>query len=114
MQEQAAQISGNKNKSHLPDDFVHVKNFKNLDSMHANNRSCSPNNRPSGRKAELIDQVGDKNEYRGIEDATSVQFGSEDSEFWPEESQSAQEDSKNTAEEGQAGQNGAKLRKKKQ
>jgi len=82
--------------------------------MHANNRSCSPNNRPSGRKSGLVDQISNKNEYRGIEDTTSVQFDSEDSEFWPQESQSAHKDSKNTAEEGQAGRNDSKLRKKKQ
>lgn len=50
--EQAAQISGHKTKSHLPDDFVHVKNFKNLDTMHSNIREASPDNLASGRNAE--------------------------------------------------------------
>ena len=101
VQEQAAQISGNKTKSHLPDDFVHVKNFKNLDSMHTNLREASPDNLPSGRKSErrfFVEALeGSKQrEPRGpcaqsrerAEDSRSLTDSEADeSEFWPRESQ---------------------------
>lgn len=100
MQEQAAQISGNKTKSHLPDDFVHVKNFKNLDSMHTNIRENSPDNMPPGLKSEQnffeeVIQDGEEKEKRAT-DAHIADNGEElrslaaseafESEFWPQES----------------------------
>lgn len=101
MQEQAAQISGNKTKSHLPDDFVHVKNFKNLDSMHTKIREASPDNPPTGRKSvrdffEEAIQGSKQEEKRGTgaqiseneEDSGSVSASEAfESEFWPQDSE---------------------------